>query len=134
MGPSHYLKQHKENATFPEISFKVPRQQCRPPYSREEVHTNPLMHVPAHLTASASFGGRFHNCHGYKLNSNAGCWRAKWGGQTQAEREQRVSGGNSGGWRGGAVVNEDEEEGVIFSATGERNHKWLDANPAPPSK
>jgi len=47
-----------------------------------------------------------------------------------------MSHGSSGGYRG----LEAREEmagwggGVIFSATGERNHKWLDAKSTPPSK
>lgn len=48
--------------------------------------------------------------------------------------ESSKSQGYSGGYRGLAVREEMGGGGVIFSATGEKNHKWLDAKSTPPSK
>lgn len=57
------------------------------------------------------------------------------GESKHSPNESSVSLGYSGGYSGLAAREEiGGGGGVIFSATGEKNHKWLDANSTPPSK
>lgn len=58
------------------------------------------------------------------------------GESKQQPDESSSSPGHSGGFRGLDVRVEMHGWGweVILSATGEKNHKWLDAKSTPPSK
>jgi len=56
------------------------------------------------------------------------------GESKRSPNESNMSQGYSGGYTGLEVREEIGGGGVIFSATGEKNHKWLHAKSTPPFK